>query len=102
MKNELVGNKITNKVALSLLNTFENKGKERVHTLETGFFMMGCDMDLSDVKKKFKGNHLYLIEAGAPMGHNVVIIDKNKKALFLDVDKEKLTTYLKEKVAVVK
>ena len=86
--------KLTVKEAVSVLATFKEKGKLRIHTLEGGgFYMSGCNMDLKDVKERMeKSQHVALSGPHMRgMGHGVAYWDeKSDNYLFLETDKTKL------------
>jgi hypothetical protein len=78
--------------ALDLLNVIIEDRKKRVHTMEKAFFgLMGCNMDLSTIKKRLKlckDGEIYLSDTVG--GHGVVFLDHTRNGwLFLETDKDK-------------
>lgn len=91
--------------ALDLLETHFEKNKERVHTLEGfGFGVMGCDIDLSEIKEKMKRAERVCL-AGVNMtgmGHGVAILEADKAPLFLKTIEKKLNAlHKKRKISLV-
>lgn len=75
--------------ALDLLRTYNEKRKKRLHTFEKlGFMLMGCAMDLSEIKKRLKlckDGEIFITDTIA--GHGVVFFDHTRNGwLFLDTD----------------
>ena len=78
--------------ALELLNVFVEDRKKRIHTYEKAFFaLMGCNMDLTTIKKRLKlckDGEIYLSDTVG--GHGVVFLDHTRNGwLFLETDKAK-------------
>lgn len=82
---------INKKTALSFLETFKEGRKSRVHTLTTNGGYMGCNVDLSDIKKRMDGEIFMLTGADETVGHGVMFFDKKYNQL----------TYLKSLDGVV-
>ena len=95
--------RLTSTEALKLLEVHTEGKKKRVHTFDGfGGILMGCDIDLTGIKKKFK-NAEYIGLAGVNMtgmGHGVAIQEKGKGYLFLATDKKKLEAIYKKKKIV--
>ena len=75
---------ITWKVALPLLKTHKEEGKDRVHsTAPLGLIQMGCDVDLSDVQADAKK---YGIQIAGPhmmrAGHGLVIVKEGRPIFY--------------------
>jgi Pyruvate/2-oxoacid:ferredoxin oxidoreductase gamma subunit len=85
--------------ALALLETHISKGKNRVYTLiGGGFALMGCDSDLSHIKKVMKASDDIRL-AGPNMtaiGHGVGVWTKNGWE-FISTNKEKLKAIHKQR-----
>lgn len=86
--------------ALELLQTHKEGRKVRVHTfMSTSFALIGCDMDLTQVKaifKKAKGDEIVL--SGPNMkgvGHGVAFWENGKGWTFLATDSVKLEAIYK-------
>ena len=99
-QNEFERGRLTIDEALSVLSIHLEGKKQRVHTIEGGWgFMMGCDMDLSDIKKIFKTTK-YIGVAGSNMkgmGHGIVFEDEKKGYTFLETNKKKLDALFERK-----
>ena len=93
---------LTSKEALSLLEPHLEGRKKRVHTFE-GFsgILIGCDVDLTIIKKRFKeAGKDDLALAGSSMrgiGHGVGIFDERIGWMFIESDKERVDAMHKEK-----
>jgi len=82
--------------ALSLLATHTENKKLRVHTLEgTGFGMMGCDMDLTQIKRELNESFerdVNNIRLSGPnmrgMQHGVAYLTAKENWLFLETKKD--------------
>jgi hypothetical protein len=64
-----------------------------------GPFVMGCDIDLTSVKKQLKESSS-IVFAGPNMrgmGHGIAYLDKNKAYIFLETEGSKLSALEKEK-----
>jgi hypothetical protein len=101
---EMNEGELTPKEAEGLLEVHLEGKTKRVHTFDGfGSMLMGCDIDLSDLKKRFKTAE-YLGLAGVNMtgmGHGVAIQEKGKRPLFLATDKKKLEAiYKKRKITM--
>jgi hypothetical protein len=91
---------LTVEEALALLSVHTEKRKKRVHTFVVGSgILLGCDMDLTSIKKAFKETkHLSL--AGPNMsgfGHGVAFHDEKVGYTFVETDKDKLEVIQKER-----
>jgi hypothetical protein len=84
--------------AVSLLQIFNDKRKKRAHTYENFFgIRMGCDMDLTAIKKAFKdASNGKLLLSNTVEGHNVAVFREGKGWLFIETN-GKLIRELKEK-----
>ena len=86
--------------ALKVLLLHKEGRKQRVHSfMGGGPFLMGCDIDLTSVKKQLKESSSIVI-AGPNMrgmGHGIAYLDKNDYYIFLEVDDKKLNALEKEK-----
>ena len=92
--------------ALSLLKTFIEKRKKRIHTFDG---MMGCNVDLKDIKARLTQSFTngeeakddYIRLAGnnmKAMGHCVAFYDpKYNHWLFLETDPEKAKAFYKSR-----
>ncbi len=104
MTNEMEQGKLTPAEALKLLSPHTEGKKQRVHSFDGfGGILLGCDIDLSDIKKKFKtAEYIGLAGPGMTgMGHGVVFKEKGKNFLFLESDKKKLeAVYKKRKITM--
>ncbi len=101
MKNKKDKAVLTPMEALDLLSIHLEGKKKRVHTLEGfgGIAVMGCDIDLTNIKKIIKKSE-YIGLAGSNMtgmGHGVAIDQKGKGYLFLETDKIKLDAIYKKR-----
>lgn len=86
--------------ALELLSTYKEDGKKRIHTMEKAFFaIMGCGMDLTEVKRRMKlckDGEIFISDVVG--GHGVVFLDHTRNAwLFLETDRDKLDAIKKLK-----
>lgn len=85
---------LTPKEALDLLAPHLEGKKKRVHTFTGGAFLMGCDMDLSEVKKRLeslKADEIQLSGVNMRgMGHAVAYLDAKYGWTFLETDKAKI------------
>ena len=84
--------KLTDKEALELLSIHLEGKKKRVHTLMGGGgMMMGCDYDLTSVKKHFKVAEAICLSGPnmRSMRHGVAFLEKDQWT-FLETDKEKI------------
>jgi hypothetical protein len=95
---------LTPKEAETLIAVHLEGKTKRVHTFSGGGgILMGCDIDLSDLKKRFKTAE-YIGLAGinmTGMGHGIAIQEKGKGYLFLETDKKKLdAVYKKRKITM--
>lgn len=83
--------------ALTLLLPHLDGRKKRVHTLEGGSFMMGCDIDLTIIKKRLKETES--IKLSGPnmhgMGHGIAYFVEGRGYLFLETDMSKVNEVLK-------
>lgn len=88
---------LTEKEALTLLLPHIEKRKKRVHSFEGGPFLMGCDIDLTQVKKYLKETES--IKLSGPnmhaMGHGIAFFDKKRGYTFLETDMDKVNEILK-------
>lgn len=96
---------LTPKQAVEVLGLHLEGKKKRVHTMENVMFgMMGCDMDLTDIKKAFEVAEADDICLSGPnmrgQNHGVAVWRENKGWLFISTDEEKLKKF--EKSLVVK
>ncbi len=85
---------LTAQEAMDLLSIHSEDGKERVHTMEGGVgFIMGCDMDLTTIKKALKASDNDGIRLSGPnmrgACHGVAIWYRNGW-LFLETNKAKV------------
>lgn len=100
MNKDMDKGKLTPTEAKELLSTHLEGKKKRIHTFDGfGGIIMGCDIDLSEIKKKFKRAE-YIGLAGANMtgmGHGVAIQEKGKGFLFLSTDENKLKKIYKKR-----
>ena len=93
--------------ALELLAIFTERRKKRVHSfIGTSFALMGCNMDLSQVKREMKAS--LALEGGI---ENIQIAGRNMNAMqhgvaywtekagwtFLETDKAKLDAIIKKR-----
>lgn len=82
--------------ALDLLAPHKEGKKLRVHTFTGGAFLMGCDMDLTEIKKRLKKCASDEITLSGPnmkaMGHAVAYWDEKYGWTFLETDKAKIET----------
>ena len=100
---ELAKSLLTFDEAIELLQTFKSNRKMRVHSfISTSFALMGCDMDLSEVKKCFKKalkTDLSYIRIAGPqalsMGHGVAFFEENRGWTFIETKTEKINELLK-------
>jgi hypothetical protein len=88
--------------ALDLLATHKEGRKVRVHSfMSTSFALMGCDMDLTQVKAIFKKAKLDEIVLSGPhmkaVGHGVAFWENGKGWTFLATDSVKLDAIYKLK-----
>ena len=89
---KVVEHSLTPAEALGLLAPHLEGKKKRVHTfMGMGFGLMGCDYDLTDVKKHLK--EAKEITLSGPnmrgMGHGVAFLEKDQWT-FLESDKKKI------------
>ena len=86
--------KLTAKEAIELLEPHKEKRKLRVHTfLDGGFGLMGCDVDLSVIKKRLKTETTDIRLAGKNMrgfGHGLAYLTSGGDYMFLKTDEEKI------------
>jgi hypothetical protein len=88
--------------ALSLLDTHIEKRKKRVHTFQGGgSFLMGCDMDYSQIKRELKESFERNVDniclAGPNMRgmqHGVAYVTKHNRWLFLATKTELINSML--------
>lgn len=90
--------KITQKEAVALLLKTKAKNKLRVHSFTSAFgCLMGCDMDLSSIKKGMKGAGEDIYISGPRMkalGHCVCYWDtKNLEYIFLETDRVEMAKF---------
>ena len=89
---------LTKEEALELLAPHLEGKKKRVHTFNGGYFgiLMGCDMDLTEVKKALKNckeDEISLSGANMRgMGHGVAYYTEKNGWIFLESDKKKIDT----------
>ena len=95
---------LTPKEAVSLLNTYTEDRKVRVHTFSLFLFAMaGCAMDLARVKRilaNAKEDEIKIsIDRMRNMSHGVSVFTKKDGWLYIETDEEKLKEfYLKRKL----
>ena len=86
--------------ALKVLLPHKEGRKQRVHSfMGAGICILGCDIDLSSVKKELKESSS-IVFAGPNMrgmGHGIAYLDKNETYVFLETDDKKLSALKKEK-----
>ena len=86
--------------ALKVLLPHKEGRKQRVHSfMGGGPFVMGCDIDLTSVKKQLKESSS-IVFAGPNMrgmGHGIAYLDKNEVYIFLETEGSKLSALEKEK-----
>lgn len=85
--------KLTYKEALALLQPHTERRKLRVHTFTECFGLMGCDMDLSTVKKRLKETSDIRISGPnmRNLGHGVAYYnEKMSEYVFLQTNDEKI------------
>lgn len=78
--------------AVELLSVYTESKKKRLHTMErTGFGLMGCAMDLAEIKKRLKlCNEGEIFISDTVGGHGVVFKDHvRNNFLFLETDNTK-------------
>lgn len=80
--------------ALSLLETFTDNRKKRLHTFDISFGLMGCDMDLTEVKKRLKacndGEIMLAKGYMFRMNHAVAFYQENRGWLYLATNSKKM------------
>ena len=86
---------LTPSEALELLSIHLERRRKRVHTfMDAGIALMGCDMDLSSIKAKFKNLKADdLVLSGknmTAMGHGVAFWEDKVGWTFLETDKAKI------------
>ncbi len=92
---------LTTKQALSLLAPHLEKRKKRIHTLQnSGFALMGCNIDFKDVKERLtkadnNGDICISGNNAQGSGHGVALYEDGKGWLFLKTDRQKLEAYLR-------
>jgi hypothetical protein len=99
-KNKTDLHKLTPEIALSLLEPHKERMKLRVHSFTGGgFALMGCDIDLTQIKKYLKETSD--IRLAGPnmlgMGHGVAYYDEKQGYVFLETNKEKLAKIFNER-----
>ena len=94
---------LTAKEAIGLLSSHLEGKKKRVHTF-TGFggMLMGCDIDLSNLKKRLsKAKSIMLAGPNMKgMGHGVALEEEGKGFMFLETDSKKLEAIYKKRKIV--
>jgi hypothetical protein len=92
--------KLTPEEALSLVEVFEEFGRDRTHSLSgTGFGMFGCNMDMTSVEAYIKKEGEARI-AGPnmnAMGHGIAFFKQGEGYIFIQTNKEKLDALIKER-----
>ena len=96
---------LTAEQALDLLDTYKEKRKLRVHTMTGAMgamgIVMGCAIDLSDIKKRFKNAKKGDIGLAGPnmrnSRHGVYFFEKGKGTMFLQTNDTKLSKIHKER-----
>ncbi len=85
---------LTPNEALELLSIHLEKRKKRVHTMTSSTFaLMGCDMDLSQIKAIFKKAEIDDISLSGPNMRGIshgVGVRYNNEWMFLETDKVKI------------
>lgn len=92
--------KLTFDEAVSLLGVHISKRKKRVHTfVGGGLALLGCDVDLTHIKKALKEtDHICLSGPNMTgMGHGVAFWNPKGYWEFISTDKEKLAAIYKER-----
>lgn len=96
---ELAQRILTPSEALELLAPHLVKKKKRIHTFSGGAFLMGCDVDLTQIKKYLKDADVDGIILGGPtmkaMGHGVAVWTNTW--LFLQTDNAKIEAIYKQR-----
>lgn len=99
---EQVKRVLTMKEALELLSPHLEKRKKRIHTFTNGGpILMGCDVDLTSIKKRLKLCKEDDITLSGPhmraMGHGVAFWDDKEGWMFLESDRTKIDAIHKER-----
>jgi len=94
---------LTPKQAVDLLELHLRGKKKRVHTMEAfAFGVMGCDMDLTDIKKTFKvakADEICLSGLNMRgMNHGVAVFREQRGWLFISSDNKKIEKFEKDLV----
>ena len=81
--------KLTYKEAVEHLDFHMEKRKKRVHTFKGfGGILMGCDMDVTAVKRLFRGAKKDELLVSGPsmlgMGHGIAVLQEDKGWLFIE------------------
>lgn len=91
--------KLTFDEALSLIEIHMEGKKKRTHSFEGGLGLMGCDMDLTTVKKQMKDSDD--IRLSGPnmhrMGHGFGYYREGRGYLFIKTDMTKVKEVIKKR-----
>lgn len=80
--------RISKEVAMTILQTFKEKNKLRIHTFEGN---MGCNVDLKTIKERLETSQILLAGKNMQaMGHGVAYFDEKRGYMFLETDEKKL------------
>ena len=94
---ELAKRAITAKEALDLLSIFIDKRKKRVHTLQQALWgRMGCNVDLTPIKKRLMASKEIYISNVMPL-HDIVFREADGSLLWLETDEYKINEIKKKR-----